>query len=69
MSDLKPIATWDISLNTDCPGCGEMVDLLDYADFWDGRKLNLAEHDTDRTRGVEVQCPLCHHEWKVDLEW
>ena len=51
------------------PDRGQVVDLLDDPDFWDGRKLDIAEHGTDRSRGVEVACPLCHNEWKVDLLW
>jgi hypothetical protein len=60
-------ATWNISLDCECPGCKNDVDLLDYADFWDGRYLNPCEHDTDRSRGVEVVCPMCGHEFEVDL--
>jgi len=63
------IATWHASLNCDCPGCGEYVDLMSYSDFWDGRSLQIAEHDTDRSRDVEVVCPECGHEFKVDCEW
>lgn len=72
MSDLKPCpatATWTVSLDSECPGCHEMVDLLDVPDFWDGRQLDIAEHGTKRSRGVPVECPRCHHEWKVDLLW
>lgn len=39
-------ATWDISLDCECPGCKEYVDLLDFADFWDGRSIEPIEHDT-----------------------
>ena len=34
-------ATWNASLNCYCPSCDEYVDLLDYADFWDGRNLEI----------------------------
>lgn len=61
------IATWNISLNCDCPHCNDCVDLLDYADFWDCRDLEIGEHDTNRSREVEVVCPTCGHEFKVDL--
>lgn len=62
-------ATWDISLDCECPKCGEYVDLLRAADFWDGRVLDIGEHDTDRSKGVEVLCPECGHEFEVDLEY
>ncbi|UZW62719.1 hypothetical protein [Lysobacter enzymogenes] len=65
----KTIAIWSFSLDADCPGCGEYVDLLSYADFWDGRALDACEHHTDRSRDVEVICPECGHEFKVDLEY
>ena len=53
MSEGRPdYATWDVSLHAECPECGQVVDLLDDPDFWDGRKLDIAEHGTDRSRGV-----------------
>lgn len=62
-------AGWSISLNCDCPKCEEYVDLLDDSDFWDGRGLEVAEHDTERSRDVEVVCPKCGYEFTVDLEY
>jgi len=62
-------ATWDLSLNTTCPDCKAYVDLLDYADFWDGRKLDICEHGTDRSQDVAVNCPECDCEFKVNLEF
>ena len=58
-------ATWVVELNCDCPKCGEYVNLLDYADFWDCRDLEVAESGKD----VEVSCPICGHEFKVDCEY
>jgi len=63
------IATWHVSLDCDCPKCDEYVDLLDYADFWDGRTLEIAEHGTDNSTGVEVTCPKCGHEFTVNCEY
>lgn len=64
------IACWEVQLNTDCPHCKEYVDLMDYPDFWDQhRSLDIAEHDTDRTKGVEVVCPKCGEEFTVDLTY
>ena len=60
------VATWVIELRCDCPKCGEYVDLLDDPDFWDGRQLTAAEHGTERSRDIEVMCPNCGHELKVD---
>lgn len=59
-------ATWCISLDCTCPGCKEYVNLLDYADFWDGRKLSVPEHGTERSKGIEVVCPECGLEFAVD---
>lgn len=72
MSDEKPAdaavtATWRLELTCICPHCNEYVDLLDGPDFWDGR-MNLApaEHDTPRTTGMDVECPKCGGEFKVN---
>lgn len=62
-------ATWSISLDCDCPACGDHVDLLADDDFWIGRPLDCVEHHTARSRDVEVFCPACHHEFKVDLDY
>ena len=67
MAEVK--ATWSISLDCECPGCKEQVNLLDYTDFWDGRHLEVPEHDTDRSTDVEVVCPECGHEFEVDCEY
>lgn len=45
------------------------VDLLDYPDFWDGMGFEACENHTDRTRGAEVVCPECGHEFECDLEY
>lgn len=65
----RPTALWSVSLDADCPACEQNVNLLDYGDFWDGRKLEIPEHGTDRSRDVEVVCPDCGHEFSVDLEY
>lgn len=69
---LKPatvVATWSVSLDCDCPACAENVDLLSYPDFWDGRRLEIPEHGTERSSNVSVQCPKCDHEFHVDLSY
>ena len=50
-------ACWDIGLYCDCPHCDNYVNLLDYCDFWDGRRLDICECGTDRSIDVEVICP------------
>lgn len=62
-------ATWTVELNCECPNCKEYVNLLDYPDFWDGRHLDIPEHGTERSKGVEVMCPECGHEFTVDCEY
>lgn len=69
MTATKTHAFWEIYLHCDCPSCKENVDLLDYDDFWDGRKFEACENHTDRTRGVDVVCPECGHEFECDLEY
>lgn len=67
MADIT--AGWSVSLTCECPACKEFVDLLDYPDFWDGRRLEIAEHDTPASTDVAVVCPQCSHEFTVDLEY
>lgn len=62
-------ATRHASLDCECPGCNEYVNLLEYADFWDGRHIEVAEHGTPATTGMEVVCPECRHEFTVDCAW
>ena len=62
-------ATWTVELNCDCPRCGEFVNLLDYADFWDGRSLDIAEHGTPRSKEVGVTCPECFHHFHAELNY
>jgi len=67
MSESK--ATWIIELNIDCPNCKNWVDLLDYPDIFDARSFEIAEHDTEKSKDVCVVCPVCRHEFTVDLEY
>lgn len=62
-------AVWSIELWAECPSCKEDVDLLDDTDFWDGRKLDIGENQTERSFDVEVFCPECGHRFVVDLEY
>lgn len=64
-------ATWTLSLTCECPHCKEWVDLLDYPDFWDAHSgsLDVCEHGTKRSNGVEVTCPQCNHDFKINCEY
>ncbi len=62
-------ANWNITLDCHCPQCHEYVDVLDTPDFWDGRTMAIGEHGTDASKGVEVVCPECGHEFEVDCEY
>jgi hypothetical protein len=62
-------ATWCVELNCRCPKCNEYVNLLDYVDFWDGRKLKIAEHGTASSKDIEVMCPSCNHDFEVDCDY
>jgi hypothetical protein len=57
-------AQWSISLYCDCPNCKAVVDLLEYPDF---RHLDIGEHGTQQSEGIEVVCPVCGHEFEVNL--
>jgi len=65
----KIIATWNISLNCECPHCHNAVDLLDDPDFFDGRSLQIGEHETPLTTDMDVVCPSCGEDFDVDLEY
>ena len=66
----KITATWVVSLDCTCPNCEEWIDVMDSDGFWDRHsELDIAEHGTPRTIDMEVECPECHHEFKVDLEY
>ena len=62
-------ACWLVELNCTCPKCGEYVDLLSAPDFWEGRTLDIPEHDTENSNNLEVVCPECGNEFKVRCEW
>ncbi|ELY4158077.1 hypothetical protein SMZ39_002018 [Cronobacter turicensis] len=63
-------AVWYINLHTECPACEEYFDIIkSQEDFWVDARFGCCEHDTPATTGVEVQCPECGHEFKVDFEY
>ena len=62
----RPVATWNASLDCECPNCKEDVDLMEEVDFWDGRgDLEIAQS----VEGLQVICPKCGHEFEVDCVW
>ena len=68
MSSVK--ATWDIELNCECPSCEKYVDLCDHCEFWHNHPaVEVCEHGTALTEDMEVVCPHCGHEFKVDCEY
>ena len=70
MKKAEVSAAWDISLNCDCPACGEFVDLLDEDGFWDAHaRLQPIENGTERSNNLEVRCHACGHEFEVCCEY
>jgi Zn finger protein HypA/HybF involved in hydrogenase expression len=62
-------ASWTVELNCDCPHCKESVDPLTAPDFWDGTEIELAEHNTERSRNLDVYCPECGKEFTVNCTY
>jgi predicted RNA-binding Zn-ribbon protein involved in translation (DUF1610 family) len=64
------IASWSISLDTECPKCGEDFDILNTEpDFWLDTKLEPLEHDTKKSKDYKVICPECGHKFPVDFTY
>ena len=60
-----PVATWNVSIYTDCPSCKETIDVCDHETFYlDHPNLELASNEE-----IEVTCPLCNYMFDVKLEW
>jgi len=59
----------NISLMSTCPKCEEYFDLIEQDnDFLvDGGRGELCEHDTSRIKYVEVECPECGYQFRVDF--
>jgi len=71
MSEDKKIvkleATWSLSLDCECPKCGEDIDLMDDDNFWENNNIQACEWGTKKSRDVDAYCEKCEHEFKVDL--
>ena len=63
------MATWDISLTTECPKCDEYIDLADIDDFWVDASFTACEYGTKATTDYQVICPECEHEFIVDFQY
>ena len=64
----KVIATWYIELCCHCPKCESYVNVCADPDF-ESCGIELGEHDTIMADSLEVQCPLCKHEFEVCCEY
>ena len=64
MTDQVNVAFWSISLDVECPNCKTDFDLVE-SDVFRESGINPLE----RARGYEATCPICKHEFLVDLEF
>jgi hypothetical protein len=64
----KIIATWYIELCCHCPKCEEDVNVCDDPEFC-GMPIALGECGTARANSLEVECPICKHEFEVCCEY
>lgn len=65
-------AFWEFGIYTGCPKCDERFDIVGESTeciTFNNPPVMLCEHNTKRTMGIEVECPECGHEFKVDLEY
>lgn len=62
-------AIWRLSLDCQCPECFKDIDLIEDTNFFLDTNLYPCENGTERSRGVEVVCSYCGHEFTVDLEY
>lgn len=61
----KVIASWSISLDVDCPACGESFDII------------IEEHDfllqrvdpLEAREDYETKCPYCDKEFRCDFQY
>lgn len=63
------IATWFLSLETECPACNKDIDLTDSLDFWCNNPVQPLEIGTAKSKDFPATCPECGHEFTVDLEY
>ena len=67
MSETKPTAYLDWSLNVECPECGENVDLAESPNDDDGCFSGpIFSNNWDHLENAEVCCPECAHSFEID---
>ena len=62
-------ATWHIKLLYECPHCEEIVDIMDDWECYIVQELEFGEHDTDESRNIEYECPMCGEKVLLTLEF
>lgn len=60
-------AEWKITLECVCPHCCKTVDIFD--DVCVYGRLEVGEHDTKRSRDIDVVCPKCRVDFTIDCEY
>lgn len=65
MSNIK--AVWYAQLLCVCPHCQEDTNLMESPDFWVNQPEEL--EISQRIEDLDVVCPECGHEFKVDTFW
>ncbi|GKV89310.1 hypothetical protein PEC301619_12920 [Pectobacterium carotovorum subsp. carotovorum] len=59
------VGNWSVDLNTECPECGDYIDMNKDDSFTNGEK----GYALQRLENIPVTCPECGHEFKVDTYW
>ena len=59
-----------ISVNVECPGCGEVIDLMKFSKFTDDGWIYTAVLESEATFGCDdldetMTCPECKTEFEV----
>ena len=62
-------AVWSISLDCQFPKCDKDIDLIDDDNFWENNNIQACEQGTKKSRGVDVYCDACEHDFQVDLAY
>ena len=67
MSETKPTAYLDWSLNVECPNCGEEIDLSKSPHDDDGCFAGpIFNNNWDHLKNAEVLCTECEHEFEIE---
>lgn len=61
----KNIAQWNISLDVECPGCGQDFDVTQQSNYGDIiRSVEVGEGG----QNIDVICPACEHDFTARTE-